>query len=279
MVRFVMTALALLSSAMWGSSDFLAGRLAGRHPALAVVAGSQIFGLLLMLVMATATGSWGEPLSYLPWAAVAASSGAVGLVLFYSALATGTMGVVAPIAAAGVLVPFFAGVFAGDSPGAGQLVGVGVAFTGLVLATGPELGVIGRQRAVAKAGLAAVLFGTSMAAIAQGSLTSPVMTMTAMRAFIVPTVLLVAVMVGTVGGLRWRQFPMLALVGTLDVGANLTYGFAAAQGQRAISAVLASLYPVVTMLLAWLVLRERLRPVQYWGVGAVMLGIALIAML
>ncbi len=273
------TALALVSSLMWGGSDFIAGRLAGRLPVLSVVAGSQVFGLLLTLVLATATGSWGEPLSYLPWAALAAASGAAGLALFYSALAAGKMGVVAPIASAGVLVPFFVGVAVGQLPSVGQLVGVLAAFVGLIMATGPELSGFASRRTVIMAAIAAALFGTCLTAIAGGSQTSAVMTMTTMRIMIVATLLTVGVILRTRGGLTRQDVPLLVVIGTLDVGANLSYGIATTHGELAISAVLASLYPVVTMMLAWRILHERLRTVQYLGVAAVLAGVALIAVM
>ena len=101
--------LALASSALWGSSDFLGGLLTRSRSAYAVVAGSQAFGLVTIAVVALVTGDWHASLGYLPWAVGAGLSGGVGLVAYYAALSSGTMGVVAPIASMGAVVPVVLG--------------------------------------------------------------------------------------------------------------------------------------------------------------------------
>ncbi len=131
--------LALLSSGLWGSADFFGGLMSRRLPPIAVVAWSQTSGLVLGLVVATVTGAWGDPAGWLPWAVLAGVSGALGLVAFYAALASGTMGVVSPIAALGAVVPVLAGVVAGEQPTGLQTAGIVVALLGAVLASGPEL--------------------------------------------------------------------------------------------------------------------------------------------
>ena len=138
--------LALLSSVMWGSADFLGGTLTRRAHAVAVVAASQVLSLVLVLPFALATGAFDDPTGYLPWAFAAGVIGMVSLVAFYAALATGTMGVVAPIAATGVVVPVAFGLIGGDRPHALQLVGVGLAIAGVVLASGPEIRARGDRR-------------------------------------------------------------------------------------------------------------------------------------
>src|SRR5579875_1588869 len=133
------TLLALLSSALWGTSDFLGGTASRRLPAVGVVVVSEAAGMLGVLVVALATGAYDAPTGYLGWGLLGAVSGVVGITAFYRALATGTMGVIAPIAATGVIVPVAVGLVGGDRPSALQDAGVVVAIVGVVLASGPEL--------------------------------------------------------------------------------------------------------------------------------------------
>ena len=114
---------ALFSSVMWGTADFLGGVMSRRLPVVAVVLGSQCCAFVVMLVVATASGSWGTPRDYLVSGIAAGLTGLIGLSLFYAALATGTMGIVSPIAALGVLVPLAFGLVLGQLPTAGQYVG------------------------------------------------------------------------------------------------------------------------------------------------------------
>lgn len=267
--------LALLSSLMWGSADFMGGTLTRKRPAFAVAGSAQIVGLGFMLVVATVTASWGASgLDYLPWAVLASITGLGGLAAFYQALATGRMAIVSPIASLGVLVPVAAGLRFGDQPSTLQYLGIAVAIIGIVLASGPEIeGEVG-LRPVLLAGLAALLFGLVLTFIAIGSQTNVIMTMTAQRVSSTVIVLLVAVAARSIGGLKRADLSILVAVGLLDVGANLTYGIATTLGLLALVAVLGSLYPVVTAVLAWLIHGERLRPLQYFGVALALLGVA-----
>ncbi len=131
--------LALLASVLWGGADFLGGTAARRLPVAGVVLASQGAALVGLVVVAAAVGAYDDALGYLGWAVAAACVGVVALVAFYAALAAGTMGVVAPVAALGVVVPVAVGVAAGDRPGPAQAVGVAVGIVGVVLASGPEL--------------------------------------------------------------------------------------------------------------------------------------------
>lgn len=272
--------LALLSSGMWGTADFLAGELSRRRVALAVAGAAQIVGLGFMLVVLLVSGEWsaGVPLgSYLGWAVLASFAGLGGLVAFYTALASGRMGVVSPIAALGVLVPLGVGLFSGEQPGAFQYFGIVLAIVGVVLASGPELSGRAGLRPVLLASLAALLFGLFLVFVAQGSQASAVLTMTAQRATSASLVLIAALAARTLGGLQRADTGRLVVIGLFDVGANLLYGLATTMGLLAIVSVLGSVYPVVTVLLAWIVLRERLLPAQYVGVATALIGVALIA--
>ncbi|HSO02996.1 MAG TPA: hypothetical protein VLQ92_00840, partial [Candidatus Limnocylindrales bacterium] len=171
--------LALLSSVMWGSADYVAGKLSRRRHVLVVLGGTQTVGLIAMLVAATVTGAWSDPTGYLGWAVLASLSGARPVAP--DRLAIGTMGVVSPIAALGVLVPLAVGLADGEQPTALQSLGIVLAIVGVVAASGPEVHGDAGWTPVLLAGGSAVFLGTSLVAIAQGSESSVVMTMTVMR--------------------------------------------------------------------------------------------------
>ena len=269
--------LALLSSALWGSADFLGGTLSRRLPALVVVGASQAVGLLTIGIVAVAAGAYSAPLDYLPWALVAGLSGMVGLTCFYVALAVGTMGIVSPIAALGVVVPVFIGLAGGEVPSAEALAGIAVAIVGVVLASGPELAGRAGLRPVLLAGVSAVGFGIALYAIARGSDTSTLMTMVSMR--LVSVVLVGVVVLVQLGrpSLGVRDLGLISVVGVGDVLANLCFGVASTKGDLPTVAVLGSLYPVATVLLARGLNGERLGRIQQVGVGAALVGVVLIS--
>jgi uncharacterized membrane protein len=267
---------ALLSSAMWGSADYVAGKLSRRRHVLVVLGGTQAVGLLAMLVAATVTGAWAAPRDYLGWAVLASMSGATGLALYYRALAIGTMGVVSPIAALGVLVPLAVGLAGGDQPTTLQVVGIVLALVGVVAASGPEVHGDAGWAPVLLAGGSAAFLGTSLVAIARGSDTSVVMTMTVMRITTVSLMALALLALRRSVTVTRAEAPAFVAVGLMDVGANLAFGLASTLGMLSLVSVFGSLYPVATILLARFIDHERLRPVQQVGVVLALTGVAAI---
>jgi uncharacterized membrane protein len=275
--------LALLSSVLWGSADFLGGTVSRRRMAVLVVGVSQAAGLLAALLIALAVGAFDDPTGYLPWAIASGLAGMVGLVCFYAALAAGTMGVVSPIAALGVVVPVVVGLARGERPSALQLLGIAIAIVGVVLASGPELQGRAGARPLVLAVVAAVGFGLALLFIAEGSRSSTVMTLVTMRATSV-SVLAVALVVALARGLPrsavelgWRDLGLVAVVGVGDLFANQAYGAASRRDDVSVVAVLGSLYPVMTVLLARFLQGERLGRAQTAGVSAALAGVVLIA--
>lgn len=269
--------LSLLASLTWGSADFVGGTATRRLPVTTVVAVSQAFALVGVLVVALATGAYDANPGYVGWALVAAVCGVVALSAFYSALATGTMGVVAPIAATGVVVPVVVGVAQGDRPSVLQSLGVGIAVVGVVLASGPEVRGGSGRRPLLLAALAAVGFGAVIVCVAKGAHYDTTMTLLAMRA---SSVVILGAFIGvrrTGISVSRRDLPMLAAVGAGDVGANAMFAVASTRGLLSVVAVLSSLYPAVTVLLARLVHGERMKRTQDLGVVAAIAGVALIA--
>jgi drug/metabolite transporter (DMT)-like permease len=269
--------LALGSSVIWGSADFLGGLLTRTRSAYVVVAGSQAFGLLAIAIVALLTGDWREPLGYLPWAVGAGLSGAVGLVAYYAALSSGTMGVVAPIASMGAVVPVILGIAGGEHPSWVQLLGIVLALLGVAAASGPEVSGGTGRRPVVLAAVAGCAFGFALYAIGRGTEHNGVMTLVGMRAATVLMFVLAALALRTTGGIQVRDLGPLALVGVGDVTANVMFAVSTTKGLLSISSALTSFYPVVTVMLARWVLQERLRGVQWAGVGLALGGVALIS--
>ena len=288
--------LALGSSLLWGVSDFLGGIASRRSPTLVVVLVSQSAGLLLALVTAAATGSFSAPIGYLPWAIGAGLAGAGAVLLFYRALAIGTMGVVAPLASLGVLVPVVIGLATGRLPSVLCLAGVVVAIAGVVITAGLGRGGPGHggpgddgraRRSVLLAIGAALGFGVLQYAISGGAAYSVVMTMTAMRVTSVPVLGVAAFFafgpaarptLTSEKQLRPGIFALIAVVGLFDVGANLLFADATVAGALAVVAVLGSLYPAVTVLLARVVDGERMTRMQNVCVLTALAGVAMISL-
>lgn len=274
--------LALLSSLLWGSSDFLGGALSRRLPVATVLGLSQLTGLVLLVPVAVLTGALDTDRSYVVPAMAAGLTGLVALGMFYRALSLGTMGVVAPVAALGVAVPVVVGLARGEQPTAWQLAGIAVAVVGVVMASGPELSMRAGLQPLLLAVGAAVGFGVVMLLVAQASADASgavVMTLLTMRATSVSVllVLLMAFARRARIGAEVRDLPLLMLTGACDAAANGTYALASRSSLLSVAAVLASLYPVITALLAYRVLAERLRPIQWTGVAASLVGVGLLA--
>ena len=270
--------LALLSSVMWGIADFLGGTASRRLSPFAVIGVSQAIALAGLLIVAGATAAYDDPSGYVGWALAAGVVGLIALSAFYVALASGTMGVVAPIAAVGVIVPIAVGLARGESPSALQLSGAAVTVLGVVLASGPELrNGPGGVRPMLLALVAAAGFGGVLVFVAEGSDDSVTMTLLLMRVVTVAVVGGAALVVRNVGGLARTDVPLLAVIGAFDVAANACYAVASQSGLVSLTAVLASLYPAVTVLLARQIHGERLRRIQDAGVGVTLAGVVLMA--
>ena len=274
----MLSLLALASSVVWGTSDFFAGVASRRRPAVAVVGWTQALALLVISVLVVL--HWDDLTwhGWPQWAVGAGLSGMLGLVCFYSALSAGTMGVVAPIAALGVVVPVVLGVASGETPSPWAWVGMLVAIVGVTLASGPELSGDVSARPVVLAACAALGFGLALFCLDRGARVSTLLTLWGMRATSVTILVVVALLVRSVGGVRGREVPALLAIGCGDLAANGLFAVASSRGQVSVASVLGSLYPVVTTVLAGVLLGERLRRVQQVGVGLAIGGAAVIAL-
>jgi drug/metabolite transporter (DMT)-like permease len=271
--------LALSASLAWGIADFGAGVGARRMPALVVGWGMQLAGVVLAGAVVLAL--WQSPPTWqqAAWAATAGTIGLVGLVAFYRGLAIGPMGIVGPLSTTAALVPLAYGLARGERPSTMQGVGVGLAVLGVIGASLEPLPE-GRGRKIGAgvgfALIAALGFGWSLIALNKAAAGGTPWAVLIMRLCAVPTLYLIA------SGLRLprparRHWPLLIGVGIFDTAATLLYAAASTRGLLSVVAVLASLYPVVIIVLARIFLHERIAPPQLAGVGIALAGVALVS--
>jgi drug/metabolite transporter (DMT)-like permease len=255
--------------------------LSRRAPVLTVSFLSQAVGFVALLVaLPFVHGISGVSFRF---GLLAGVGGAVGLSLFYWALSIGTMSIVAPIAATGVALPVLVGIATGERPGLVRSVGLAAAVVGIVLASreddGGAVDVREQRQSVMLAILAALGFGSYFVLAEIGSRGDVAWALALSRLSATPFVTALALLAVRRGGRlpRGRQVAALAAIGLLDLGANAAYNYATTIGELSIVAVGGSLYPVTTVLMASLVLGERVRGVQRGGVVVALGGVVLLA--
>lgn len=272
-------ALALGASLVWGVADFV-GPLWGRtFGALRVMLWAQVGGLAAIGIAVAARGRGpGGPAVAL--AAPAALSGTLGLYAYYRGMAVGAISVIAPIAGASAVVPVAFGIAAGDNPSPEQLAGIGCAIVGVALAS-IEQQAHGSRRLAAGAGLAvlaAIGFGfyfPPMHAAGRVDFWWASLLFRATALAVVASTVVVRRPALRLGG---RDLAVVAAVGIGDTLGNILYAASAGRGLVSLTSVLASLYPVVTVLLAARVLRERVAGIQRLGIVLTLTGVVLIAL-
>jgi drug/metabolite transporter (DMT)-like permease len=270
-------ALALGASLAWGLADFF-GPLKGRTlGALRVLFYVQLSGLITIAIVVAVRGRGPESWTAL-LAVPAAISGTLGLYAYYRGVAVGAISIVAPIAGVSAVIPVAVGIASGDRPSGWQVAGMVCALAGVFLAS-REPGQ-GTSRVAAGVGLAL------LAALGFGSYFPP------MHAagnadfwwaslFFRTTSTLVILSVIAIRrpslSIERRHLPPLALVGIGDMLGNLLFAAASTTGLVSVTSVLASMYPIVTVVMARLVLDERVARSQESGIVLTLAGVALIS--
>ncbi|MGY1625111.1 EamA family transporter [Geodermatophilus sp. SYSU D00965] len=273
--------LALASAVVYGMADFCGGLASRRATAFAVVALSQAAGLTALLVLLPWLG--GDPtLPDLAWGAAAGVAGAAGLVLFYRALAGGVMSVVAPVTAvSAAALPVIGGLLLGERMPWWAGVGIGLALVAVVLVAAEEgLGSLrhARPASLVPALAAGAGFGVFFVLLDRTDEAAALSPLVAARVVSVALVVVVALSAGRSLRTPRTALPIVLLAGVADMAANALFLLATQQGQLAVTGVLASLYPVSTVVLAQVVLRERLAGTQVAGLAAAGAAVVLIAL-
>jgi drug/metabolite transporter (DMT)-like permease len=277
-------ALALGSSACYGVSNFLGPQLARRHTLVSVLILSQVAALAACAFYLAVDRGQTLPSSYVWLAMLAGVGNAGGLIGFYKAAELGPLSVAAPIGAVGAVLPVTWGLASGEALRAPQAAGLALALGGAALAARrPRTGELElarypnpRASAVWAAG-SAVAFGVFLTALPKASAHGRPWALFDAR---LAMVVLLAVWAGRdLAGIRLRRDSMvLAVPGLLLITGTLMYTIAANHGQLSLVSVLGSLFPIFTVGLGVMLLRERLSRTQAIGVAAALTGIMLIAL-
>jgi drug/metabolite transporter (DMT)-like permease len=270
--------LALGSSVVWGCADFAGGSLTKRLPAFAVTVWSQAAGFLALCVAVGVRGDVGSRSFLL--GLLAGVGGGAGLAAFYKALSLGTMSIVSPLTACGAVVPFVIALGTGERPAVVAVIGAVLALGGAVLASSEERRSSSpdRARAVLLAVCAAIALGLFVYFLGLGSREGDALsTLFGARVGSLAALVLLAVVVRSPLHPPRASLAAVALVGLADVSANALFALASGHGLLALVAVLGSLYPVVTVLLAHVLLGERLTRAQQAGVVVALAGVCAIA--
>ncbi len=269
--------LSLGAAAVWGGGDFAGGIATKRANVFRVVAGAHACGLLLMLLLTWLTGEPFPPGSSLQWGVVAGISGAFGIAALYKGLAVGRMGVVAPVASVitGIL-PVLVGIRTEGMPDRLQLAGFALALVSIWLVARPS-GEINSHYGLGLAVLAGLLFGLFLVAGKQAGHHGVFWPLVAARtASTLLMLIIVAFSPRDSRPLRTALVPIL-ISGLLDSAANAMFIAATRHGRLDVAAVLSSLYPASTVILARVLLKERLSVTQNAGIVGALLSVALIS--
>lgn len=277
--------LGLAVAVSYGAADFLGGLSAKRSPVTVVVVVSQLCCLPLLAVLLPLAG--GDPTARsLALGAAAGSVGAVGLWCLYRGLAMGRMSLVAPITAVGAAtVPVAWGLARGERPSGAALVGVVIAIVAVALisrsptrAEADAEVATGLEGAVLLALVAGTAFGTVFVLLDATGADAGFWPLVAGRTASIVLLLTVTVASGqAMARPAWALLPTIAGAGALDLTANALYLLATRRGLLSLVAVLSSLYPASTVLLARTVLGERLAAQQVVGLALALVGVVLIA--
>ena len=268
----------LAAASSWGAGDYCGGLASRRTNVYGVVLVSQLVGLVLLSTLALLLSEPFPTLTDMAWAAIAGIGGAVGLSALYRGLAAGPMGVVAPVAAVvSVILPLIFGLFLEGMPGLPQLLGFGLALCAVWFITRAGNGSSTQVRDLVLPVVAGLGFGVFFILIGHVSAAAVLWPLAAARVASVLALLVVVLLTRQPARPAAGQMPLILMSGLFDTGGNAFYALAARTGRLDIAAVLSSLYPAVTVILAWLILKERLSRTQGVGLALAMIAVLLIA--
>ena len=269
--------LGLLAALAGGCADFGGGLLARRTALFGVVLLSQLVGMLLAIVLAIGRGEGAPTQADLAWSVLAGIAGGVGFTALYQALAVGRMGIVAPVTGViAAVVPVSAGILLEGVPAPLVLAGIAFAIVAVVLVSraGDEGG--GRSglglAVVAGVGIGSVSICTAQ--LSDGHVFGPLVVVRATQAVLIVGTILVTRSTWRVDR---RLIPATAAVGVLDMAATGAFVLAVQTGALAVAAVLSSLYPVTTVILATVFLGERVSRSHAAGIALAALAVGCIA--
>ncbi len=271
--------LALGASLGWGIADFFGGLKSRSLGVLPVMVVAQVSGTAVIAAVVTVHGEGPNDVTVL-LAVPAAVAGTLGIFAFYRGMAVGAISIVAPIAGVAAVIPVAVGIFGGDRPSSLQGTGIALALAGVALAArepgkSPEAGLV--AAGVGLALLAAIGFGSYFPVMHAASQADVLWAVLVFRLTSLAIVLGAFFVVRPRLGLGRPDLVAVGSIGLLDMASNFLFAAAASSGLVSVVSVLASLYPVVTVLLARLVLEERVARIQQAGAAVALVGAALIS--
>lgn len=267
----------LAASLFWGSGDFNGGLAARRASASSVVVATYVIGCVLLVALALI---WREPipsLADLGWGGLAGLAGVIGLIAFYSALSIGNMGIAAPVSAVlTATIPVLFGIVTQGPPSLLQMGGFALALCAIALISRPQRAKR-NPKGLGLALLAGCGFGLFFILISRVSPTAVFWPLAIARIASIIFVLIV-VWIRREPALPSRNVtPFVLMAGVLDALGNAFFVLASHSGRLDVATVLSSLYPAATVLLAVIVLKERLSRIQALGVLFALIAVPLIS--
>ena len=260
--------------------DFIGGFQTRRLGAFAVLFVSQPPTLLLIAVIVIVRGVRVTPGPWILAGLLAGLVGLVGLAAIYRGMAIGVVSVVSTIAATGPVIPVLVGLLTGERPSALQMAGIAMALAGIALLAFDRRPTERGRRLIPGVGLAllaALAFGVFLVAIRYASRPDPLWGVLATRAGSVGALMVLGLPFRSRLKVGAVDLPALFAVGVLDITADVFFAFATTIGLLSIVSILSSLYPVATVILARIVLNERMARPQQAGVGLALAGVVLIS--
>jgi drug/metabolite transporter (DMT)-like permease len=275
---FSVILLGLASAAAWGAGDFSGGLASKRTSAYSVVVLSQFVSLILLLLSAVLIPEGDNSLRDIVLGATAGVCGAVGLVALYSGLAGGPMGVVAPVTAVvAAILPVIFNILNEGLPVMEVFVGFIIALIAVWLISQGDQDARIHLTDLRLPIIAGFGFGIFFILIDQVSSNAILWPLVSARSASIIVVIVLGVLTRQMELPILKQVPIIALAGVFDTGGNVFYALATRIGRLDVSAILSSLYPAVTVMLAWIILKEKLALRQWVGVLLAMIAVILIA--
>ena len=258
--------LGLSAALTWGAGDFNGGLAAKRSNPYGVVAVAHTVSLGLLLVLVSLTGESVPPLHDWLWGGAAGLAGGIGLLILYRALAQGCMSVAAPVSALlAAALPVVVGIFMDGNPGAWVLLGFLLALIAVWLVSGGE-GLIIRVDDLRQPVTAGIAFGAFFIFMERASQTSLLWPLVAVRIVSISSLLGFAILTRQPWIPKRESLVPILLSSVLDTIGNASYALSARPGRLDVAAVLGSLYPGATVLLAWAFLKEKISRIQTVGI-------------
>lgn len=268
----------LLSAASYGSGDFFGGLTSKKQSVYSVVVISQIAGLILFVGLGVAFSDALPTLREILFAMAGGACGAVGLMSLYTALSRRNMGLTAPLVGViSAVTPVIFAVFTVGLPEITQLIGFACGLLAVWLIAGTAAGERFNLRDYTLPIRAGIAFGLSFILYAEATQTATFTPLAFARVASLTIFLVYSFL--TKQSLKpqtWNVLPVLAFIGVLDALGNLFYVLAKNAGRIDVASVVSALYPMMTVLLAWVILKEKLSRVQWLGVVIAMIAIVLI---